>query len=174
MDNQEQRRYFQEIIERHKGILYKIAHAYCQDENDRQDLMQEIMIQIWLSINKYNAQFQESTWVYRISLNVAISFYRKNNLRKSKTIVLNENISQIPDKEPNEQEELLSQLLLFISKLKEIDKAIILLYLEEKSYKEISEIIGISETNVGTKVGRIKNKLKQNFTFIKPNKDGKS
>jgi RNA polymerase sigma factor (sigma-70 family) len=78
MNEKEQRQHFQNIIEQHKGILYKVARAYCPNEDDRQDLMQEMMIQVWLSEHRYNNQFKISTWLYRISLNVAISFYRKN------------------------------------------------------------------------------------------------
>ncbi len=167
MDKQEKQQFFQEIIEQHKGILFKVARTYCQDEDDRQDLVQEMMIQIWQSIHRYNDQFKISTWLYRISLNVAISFHRKNINRKSNEFGLNEHIVQIPEMDKFEQEQPVSILLQFIAELKEIDKALMLLYLEEKSYKEIAEIIGISETNVATKIGRIKNILKKKFSSIK-------
>jgi len=83
MNQKEQREYFRDIIEQHKGILFKVARAYCPNEDDRQDLIQEMRIQIWQSINRFNNQIKISTWLYRISLNVAISFYRKNH-HKSK------------------------------------------------------------------------------------------
>ncbi|MEQ1767571.1 MAG: RNA polymerase sigma factor, partial [Methylotenera sp.] len=78
MQTKNQNQIFQELIEQHKGILFKVARTYCQDEDDRQDLIQEIMIQLWQSFHKYNEKFKISTWLYRISINVAISFYRKN------------------------------------------------------------------------------------------------
>jgi RNA polymerase sigma factor (sigma-70 family) len=169
MDEKEQIQRFQEAIEQHKGILFKVARTYCQNEDDRQDLIQEMMIQIWKSIHKYNDQYKISTWLYRISLNVAISFYRKNRGRKSNQIVLNEQIAHMPETEKSEQDQQVNYLLLFISELKEIDKALMLLYLDEKSHKEIAEIVGMSETNVATKIGRIKNILKQKFSRIKNN-----
>lgn len=166
MSTEEQKQSFQTLIEQNKGILFKVASMYCQDETDRQDLIQEIMIQIWRSFTKYNNQFKISTWVYRISLNVAISFYRKNENRKRNNISLNEDISQIPEDNKSEEEVQLNLLLHFISELKEIDKALIILYLEDKSYPEIADILGISVSNVGTKIGRIKKSLKQRFLQI--------
>ena len=96
MSEKEKRQYFQEIIEQNKGILYKVARTYCQNEDDRQDLIQEMMIQIWKSIHRYDNQLKISTWLYRISLNVAISFYRKQSTRANKYTVINEQTAQIP------------------------------------------------------------------------------
>ncbi|MGM1430152.1 RNA polymerase sigma factor [Sphingobacterium lactis] len=168
MDKQEQQKFFQEIIERHKGILFKIARVYCRDENDRQDLIQEMMIQIWQSVHRYNDKFKVSTWVYRISLNVAISFYPKSTTRASRFTVLNEQITETPTQDKTEREQQLNLLEQFISELKEIDKALIILYLEDNSHTEIAEILGISTSNVGTKIGRIKDKLKNRFSQSTP------
>lgn len=167
MQTEEQNQLFQELIEQHKGILFKVARTYCQDDEDRQDLIQEILIQLWQSFHKYNDKFKISTWLYRISLNVAISFYRKNEVRKNKNVPLNEQITEIQEVIKSEKVQQLNLLEQFINELKEVDKALMLLYLEEKSYKEISEILGISETNVATKIGRIKRSLKQKFLLIK-------
>ena len=166
MGKQEQQQFFQEIIEQHKGLLFKVARAYCPNEDDRQDLIQEMMIQIWQSIHKYNDQFKISTWLYRISLNVAISFYRKNTTRANKYTVLNEQTAQIPTEDKTENEQQLNLLEQFISELKEIDKALMILYLEDKSHAEIAEILGMSVSNVGTKIGRIKDKLKTRFSQL--------
>jgi RNA polymerase sigma factor (sigma-70 family) len=155
---------FQELIEQHKGILFKVARTYCQNEEDRQDLIQEIMIQLWQSFHKYNDKFKISTWIYRISINVAISFYRKNLVRQGNNIPLNVQVSQIQNVEKSEKEQQLNLLDQFINELKELDKALMLLYLEDKSHAEIADILGISVGNVGTKVGRIKDKLKQRFS----------
>jgi len=167
MSGKEQKQYFQEIIEQHKGILYKVARSYCQNEDDRQDLIQEMMIQIWKSIHKYDKQLKISTWLYRISLNVAISFYRKQSTRANKYTVLNEQTAQIPMDDKTEDERQLNLLEQFINELKEIDKALMILYLEDKGHAEIAEILGISVSNVGTKIGRIKDKLKTRFSQLK-------
>ncbi|MDX9924262.1 MAG: RNA polymerase sigma factor [Ignavibacteriaceae bacterium] len=166
MQIKEQNQNFQELIKQHKGILIKVARIYCQDEEDRQDLIQEIMIQIWKSLHKYNSKFKISTWLYRISINVAISFYRKNTVRKKNNVPFNEQISHIQNDDTNEKREQLNLLEQFISELKEFDKALMLLYLEEKSHSEIADILGISVGNVGTKVGRIKEKIKYRFSQL--------
>jgi RNA polymerase sigma factor (sigma-70 family) len=166
MDVKEQRQRFQETIEQHKGILFKVARTYCQNEDDRQDLIQEMMIQIWQSIYKYNDQYRISTWLYRISLNVAISFYRKNTTRAKKYTELNKQTAKIPNEEKTEIEQQLNFLEQFISELKEIDKALMILYLEDKSHAEIAEILGMSASNVGTKIGRIKDKLEKQFSQL--------
>jgi len=167
MDKQKQQQFFQEIIEQHKGILFKVARTYCQNAEDRQDLIQEIMIQVWQSIHKYNDQYKISTWLYRISLNVAISFYRKSSARAKKYTELNEQIAETAIDDKLENELQLNLLDHFISELKEIDKALTILYLEDKSHTEIAEILGMSVSNVGTKIGRIKDKLRSRFSQLK-------
>ncbi len=166
MNRPEQKQFYSEIIKKHKGILLKVARVYCQNETDRQDLMQEIMIQVWHSIDRYDKKFRMSTWLYRISLNVAISFYRKNISRTKKYIVLDNKMIQTPVEAEMDNEQHLKLLEQFISELKEIDKALMLLYLEDKSHAEIGEILGMSISNVGTKVGRIKKQLKTRFTQV--------
>jgi len=168
MDKQKQQQFFQEIIEQHKGILFKVARVYCPNESDRQDLIQEMMIQIWQSIHKYNDQFKISTWLYRISLNVAISFYRKSSTRANRFTVVNEQMKEIPTEDKAESEQQLKLLEQFIYELKEFDKALMMLYLEDKSHAEIAEILGMSVSNVGTKIGRIKEKLKTRFSQQTP------
>ena len=159
---------FLSVIESHKGIVYKIANAYCKDAEDRKDVVQEIIVQLWKSFDTYNNQYKYSTWVYRIALNVAISFYRKEHRRKQNAEPLYDDILNMTDANvPGEKEAAIGFLHQCIGELKEIDKALMLLYLEEKSYKEIAEIIGISETNVATRIGRIKTILKQKFSVIK-------
>ena len=167
MNQKEQREYFRDIIEQHKGILFKVARAYCLNEDDRQDLIQEMMIQIWQSINRFNNQIKISTWLYRISLNVAISFYRKNMARANKNTMLNEQTEQMPTDDKAEEDQQLNLLEQFISELKEIDKALMILYLEDKSHAEIAEILGMTVSNVGTKIGRIKDKIKTRFSQLK-------
>lgn len=167
MYKQEQQHFFEGIIEQHKGILFKVSRAYCPNAEDRQDLIQEMMIQIWQSIHKYNDHYKITTWLYRILLNVAISFYRKSSTRARKYTELPEQMAEIPVEDKSENERQLNLLEQFISELKEIDKALMILYLEDKSHTEIAEILGLSVSNVGTKIGRIKDKLKTRFSQLK-------
>ena len=156
------------IVENNKGILFKVANSYCLNIEDRKDLVQEIILQLWKSFDSYNEKFKYSTSIYRISLNVAISFYRKESSRKRISNLITIYIFDFYDKEIfDEKETNLGILNHIISELNDLNKALILLYLEEKSYKEISEIIGITETNVATKIGRIKSILKKEFNQLK-------
>lgn len=168
MDDKITNEFFLTVVEEHKGIIYKIANSYCQDSEDRKDLIQEILIQIWKSFDKYNNQFKYSTWIYRIALNVAISFYRKENSRKIISNSFNNEFLNLSETNfSDEKEQKLNALHQFISELKDLDKALMLLYLDEKSHKEMADILGISETNVATKINRIKIIMKQKFSLIK-------
>ena len=168
MDSMDKAGRFLSVIQANKGIIYKVANAYCRDAEDRKDLVQEIIVQLWKSFDNYNDDYKHTTWIYRIALNVAISFYRKENRRKQITNPLADGILDFADPGISTGiEENVGFLQQFIAELKELDKALLLLYLEEKSHKEIAEITGISVTNVATKIGRIKNILKQKFSTIK-------
>lgn len=159
---------FINILNKHKGILYKVITMYCADENDKKDLEQEILIQIWKSLDKYDDTYAITTWLYRISMNVAISHYRKVFKTKSKIVRLDSNLleySKTDEKSDNSyQKEILQKLL---SKLNEFDKALMFLYLEDKDYEVIADILGITKTNVSTKINRIKNRWKQELTSSK-------
>ncbi len=155
------------LIGEHRKIIFKICNSYCPNKNDREDLAQEILFQLWKSYSNFDASYKFSTWMYRIALNVAISFYRKEN-RVAKAISFPESIPDAAvhnDGHPHVEENI-GLLQQFINELKELDKALMILYLEEKSHKEIAEILGITETNVSSKISRIKDKLKQKFTGI--------
>ncbi|MEO9210027.1 MAG: RNA polymerase sigma factor [Ginsengibacter sp.] len=162
--------YDEEIVEgilENQGIIFKVCNSYCNNKSDREDLAQEIMYQLILSSKSYNSELKLSTWMYRVALNVAISFYRKT--KSSKTILMDEmpKLSAEGSENSSELESKLNALEQFIHELKELDKALMLLYLESKNYKEISEILGISETNVATKISRIKEVLKKKFEKTK-------
>lgn len=161
---------FIKTIDEHKKIIYKIVNSYYQNKEDRKDLEQEIIIQLWNSFDNYNSDYKYSTWMYRIALNVAISFYRKEKKWSIKSDFHNEeSIFKIEEDTSEEQTELdyhLKLLQEFIHNLNELNKALMLLYLEEKSYEEIAEILGITKTNVATKISRIKLKLKKEFQNI--------
>lgn len=160
-------RQFTELLESHQGILIKVARTYCQDIEERQDLIQEIKIQIWLSLNKYNQEFKMSTWLYRIAINTAITYYRKNGNKHQALTALDHEIPQSSEHFDSEKESKLNLLEQLIYELNEFDKALILLYLEGKKHEEISNIIGLTKSNVGTKIGRIKGELKRKFSRIK-------
>lgn len=157
-------------IDEHKKIIYKIVNSYCSNREDRKDLEQEIIIQLWKTFDNYNSDYKYSTWMYRIALNVAISFYRKEKKWSIKNDFYNEeSFFKIEEDTSEEQTELNYHLKLlqeFIHNLNELNKALMLLYLEEKSYEEIAEILGITKTNVATKISRIKLKLKKEFQNI--------
>jgi RNA polymerase sigma-70 factor (ECF subfamily) len=152
------------LIQANKGIIIKICNTYCKNKLDQEDLAQEIIYHLWKSSKSFNPDYKFSTWMYRVALNIAISFYRKEK-KATPLLPLNEwhiNI-EVPQLANDETEKNIQLLQLFISQLKELDKALILLSFESKSYKEISEILGISETNVATRISRIKERLKQQF-----------
>lgn len=161
---------FIQTIDDHKKIIYKIVNSYCQNREDRKDLEQEIIIQLWKSFDKYDDNYKYSTWMYRIALNVAISFYRKERKWSLKSDFYNEaSIFDMVEEAGENEAELEGQLKLlqtFINNLNELNKALMLLYLEEKKHDEIAEILGITKTNVATKIGRIKLKLKKEFENI--------
>lgn len=164
MTSQENGRIALDKIKEHEGILYKVCNTYCQHESDREDLAQEIIYQLLKSYHSYDPAFRFSTWMYRVALNVAITFYRK---KQAGAIILypeeTADVAGPPDHSP-ELEHHIAMLQKFINGLQELDRALMLLYLESKSYREISDILGISETNVATKISRIKEKLKQKFS----------
>lgn len=167
MINSSKTEIFLSVIETHKGIIYKIANSYCSDKDDKNDLVQDIILKLWQAFDSYNDEFKYSTWIYRVALNTAISNYRKEKV-KEKYLTTNPGpffeIAEHDNSVENESKFILLQQ--FISELKELDKALMLLYLEEKNYKEIAEIVGISESNVGTKIGRIKGLLKKKFSKL--------
>jgi RNA polymerase sigma factor (sigma-70 family) len=158
---------FLQLIQDNKGILFKISNTYCHNRNDREDLMQEIVYQLWKSGQSFDTHRKFSTWMYRIALNVAISFYRRQR-RSGLRIAFGGDLHlmEVEDRPDGdgELEEKIDLLQQFISELGELDKALMILYLEENSYREIAEVLGITETNVATKLSRIKGRLKQKFS----------
>ena len=156
---------FIRLTKENKGIIYKICNSYCAGKDDRDDLAQEIIYNLWKSFDSFNDAFKFSTWMYRVALNVAISFYRQEKKFKNHDSISEGLIVFEDDSEgKNEAENNLRVLQDFITELKEIDKAIILLYLDDNSHKEIAEITGFTETNVATKINRIKDKLRRYFS----------
>jgi RNA polymerase sigma factor (sigma-70 family) len=152
---------FIDLINSNRALIFKVCNLYCDDSETRKDLFQEVVLQLWRSFPGFRKESATSTWVYRVALNTAISNFRKES-KKPVRQVLDVTAFEIPDMADtaNDQENM-TMLNRAIKKLTEIEKAIILLYLDEKSYEEISDIIGISISNVGVRLNRIKNKLSE-------------
>src|ERR1700744_6444460 len=154
---------FLELIRDNKGILFKISNSYCPNKGNREDLIQEIIYQLWKSARNFDTNRKFSTWMYRIALNVAISYYRQQR-RSGLRIAFGAELHLLEladDSAETDTEEKIGMLQQFISDQNELDKALMILYLEERPYREIADILGISETNVATKLSRIKGRLKQ-------------
>ncbi|HVS95870.1 MAG TPA: sigma-70 family RNA polymerase sigma factor [Puia sp.] len=151
---------FLRLVEDNKGILYKISSSYCRHAGDREDLIQEMIYQLWRSSDKYDNTQKFSTYMYRIALNVAISFYRKAS-RGGIKVALDADLHVVEEFGRDGLDEEVELLQQWVRSLGELDKALMILYLEERPYREIADILGITETNVGTKIGRLKERLKK-------------
>lgn len=139
-------------------MIRHICGVYARTEEEVKDFIQEVTIQLWKSHEKFEMRSKVSTWVYRVTLNVCLAMSRKNRQPINSVPLENLQISEDIDLEEKEQ---IEQLYTAIRKLRESDRAIVLLYLENKSYKEIAEILGMTVTNVGVKVNRLKSQLKK-------------
>ena len=148
------------IIEKYQGIIHKVNSIYFKHKEDREDNFQEVIYQLFKSFDSLRDRNKVTSWIYKVSINTAITALRKNNRITIKPEFSDSDIIEISENHPGEFIEKTSHLYTAINKLSEIEKAIILLYLDEKSYNEIGEIIGISKNNVGVKISRIKEKLK--------------
>ena len=152
--------HFQSLLQEHKKILYKVSNLYCKNRDDREDLAQEIAIQLWRSFPSFDERYRFSTWMYRIALNVAISFYRRENTHIRHIFSDNERLLNAIDETASEPEHM-QALYQFIDSLDALNRALVLLYLDGNSYLEIAEVLGISETNVATKLSRLKKRKEQ-------------
>jgi RNA polymerase sigma factor (sigma-70 family) len=147
-------------IEKHKGILYKVSKMYMDNHDDQQDLFQEIVCQLWKSYDTFRNESQFSTWMYRVAVNTAIVFLRKEKRKVDKYEIASENIKD-DESDSHIKESQLDHFYKAVQKLEKIDKAIIFYQLEGFSHKEIGENLGISEGNARVKLNRAKEKLKE-------------
>jgi RNA polymerase sigma-70 factor (ECF subfamily) len=154
---------FQTLVDEHRKILYKVCNSYCKNRDDRDDLAQEIVVQLWRSFRSFDERYRFSTWMYRIALNVAISFYRRESTRKRHVIAADEHLLEAID-DANSQPHEITVLYQFIEALDPLNKALVLLYLDGHSYEEIANVLGISVTNVATKISRLKGMIHQQFS----------
>ena len=150
------------LLHQNENIIHKICRVYCVALAEREDLAQEIIYHLWKAAKSFDNTYKFSTWMYRVALNVAISHYRNNKKNVLATPLGDHHLNKA---EPtfDEQEEQVEELYVFIESLPVLDRALILLYLEGKSYKEIASVMGISVTNTGTKINRLKDKLKKHL-----------
>lgn len=156
MFGNERERIFDSWLRDHKGILFKVVHAYAFEHADRQDLFQEVAVQVWRSVDGFRQQCSVATWLYRVALNTALAWTRKEgrHRRVRRSLDVNDEILTIPSAdERNPRVEWLYQQ---IARLKEVDRSVALLLLDGFSYKEIAAVLGLTESNVGVKINRIK------------------
>lgn len=147
-------------IENHKGILYKVSKMYMDTYDDQQDLFQEIICQLWRSYDSFRNESQFSTWMYRVAVNTAIVFLKKEKRKVDKYEIASENIKD-DEGDSHIKESQIEHFYKAVQKLEKIDKAIIFYQLEGFSHKEIGENLGISEGNARVKLNRAKEKLKE-------------
>ena len=154
---------FIKVIKQNEAFIHKIAAVYTNNPEDKNDLIQDIIYQLWKSFDSFRKESAISTWLYRIALNVSI-YQLKLKKRRISTVELEDEITTVADQNHQQKEE---QWILFreqLNRLNLLEQAIVMLYLDNKSYEEIAEIIGISPSNVGTKFSRIKEKIRTNIS----------
>lgn len=152
---------FIELIAEHQGLIHKVCSMYCDEADDRHDLFQEVVLQLWRAYGSFRGEAKVSTWMYRIALNTAISGFRKHKRRPQGESLSQQMVDipyQGPDPDWEEKRRFLHQA---IGQLSEVEKAIVMLHLEDHSYDEIAEIVGITRNYVGVKLNRIKEKLRK-------------
>ncbi|NQX55722.1 sigma-70 family RNA polymerase sigma factor [Pedobacter panaciterrae] len=146
------------LIQEHQGIIHKICRLYRDSKEDREDLFQEITYQLWKSFPSFKREAKVSTWMYRIALNTAIASFRKKRL----DVEYHQVLPDLPDDEVDEEYAIRQEsLFATLKQLNESERAIVALYLDDLSYRQIAEIIGINENNVGVKLNRVKLKIQK-------------
>lgn len=159
MTSQERKDAFTEQIAGNEALIWKVCRLYGQTEQDRQDLFQEIMVQTWRSFDQFRGEAKFSTWLYQVAINTALSGIRKK--QRTIPVVQRDMMPEMTDHSSPPEDEQLQQLYDAIAKLGGIEKALTLLYLEDRSYKEMETILGVSESTLRVKMTRVKEKLRQ-------------
>jgi RNA polymerase sigma-70 factor (ECF subfamily) len=166
IDTSPSRQEFTDLLERHRGIVFKVANSYAWQPDDRADLVQEIATQLWRAFPAYDPQRSFSTWMYRIALNVALSQVRRDSHRNRHSVALDQSLHEVadPSNVDPEMQQPLRQLQRVVQSLDPLNRALMLLYLEERSNREIGDILGLSETNVSSKISRLKQRIREQFS----------
>ena len=163
--NKEIQHNFVELLEKHQNIVHKVCRLYTNNYDAHNDLFQEISIQLWKAYPKFRGDSKFSTWMYRVALNTAITLYRKSKRTVNTTEFDAVQFKIKSEDYDNTEEEQLKLLYKAVHQLNDIEKALVFLYLEDKSYREISETMGISEVNARVKMNRVKTKIR---TILNP------
>ncbi len=150
---------FIHLLNQHQKIVYKVCNLYMDLHSDREDLFQEITLQAWKAYGNFRGDAKFSTWLYRVALNTAITFFRKD--KKKPDIYSTDTMPEKVEENIDPVEEQVKAMYAAIGELSKIDKALVMLYLEDYSYQEIGEMMGITANNVAVKMNRIKLKLKE-------------
>ena len=159
MQKREAEKQFEKHIRENELLIHKVCRIYAYTTADREDLFQEIVIQLWNAYPNFKGEAKFSTWLYRVALNTAIT-----GLKKKKKFIESWEPSQLPERISDEnagREEELGQLHKAIEQLNQVEKAIVMLYMEDKSYEEMEEILGMSQGNLRVKMNRIRERLRQ-------------
>nr|WP_262891207.1 sigma-70 family RNA polymerase sigma factor [Chishuiella changwenlii] len=146
------------MIDQHKGILHKVSKMYMDDIEDQNDLVQEIVLQLWKSYERFQSKSQFSTWMYRVSLNTALTYFKKEK-KKSDRYTFLENLDKVDETDTLEKETQLELFYKAVHELNKVEKALIFLFLEGQSHKEIASNLGITEVNARVKLNRTKEKI---------------
>lgn len=149
------------VIKQNQGIIHKVCNIYCDGQEDRNDLFQEIVAQLWKSFPSFREESKFSTWMYRVALNTAITSFKKTKRRPDQNRLTYENFQVKDENYDIETEEEIKNLHRAVAQLTGVEKSIVLLFLENKKYEEIAEITGITQNYVRVKMNRIKKKLKK-------------
>ncbi len=157
VDNRET---FLRLLAQHDGIIHKVAAGYSSSLADRRDLMQEIRLQLWRAYPRYAPDRPFSTWMYRIALNVAISHLRSATRPVRQTVPLEDEQHLVAESTGSEADERVALLQRIIETLEPLNRALLLLYLDDRGYREIAAVLGLSETNVATKLSRLKQRVR--------------
>ncbi len=155
---------FTKLLQQNQGIIHKVCNIYFYNRQEKEDYIQELIIEVWKAFPNFKKQSKFSTWMYKVVLNSAIDILRKEKKQPQYTKLSNSEY-EITDYQKNKESDKKEKLYWAINQLSEVEKAIIILYLEDYSYKEISEIIGISKTYTGVKINRIKTELQKKLNY---------
>ena len=160
METKELEKEFLDMMEAQKQTIYKVCYVYAKDQDDLNDLFQETVLNLWKSFPRYQGDSKLTTWVYRIAMNTCITFLRRSNARPQ-TVPFSVVRIQETVVGDQEEEDRLQVLYRLINQLGKLERALILLWLEERSYQEMADILGISKANVAVKLNRVKEKLRE-------------
>ena len=166
MASAERQQRFLALLEEHRRLLYKVARAYGRTAPDRDDLVQEMAVQAWKSFPRYDARWRFSTWLYRVALNVAICFQRRESTRRQHLAPEGAEALEVIGQADADGGEDVALLYRFIGQLDALNRALMLMYLDGQSQAEIAEVLGITITNVSTRVGRLKQRLRDDFRNV--------